>query len=690
MISKNNFAELYQESISASDTFWLEQAKQNLAWITQPTLACRCNWNANQGPIYTQWFTDGILNVSYNCLDRHVAKTPNKTALIWQGEQEDNVITYTYSELLHEVCACAHMLKKCSVQKGSRVAIFLPMIPASVITMLACARIGAIHIVIFSGISAQALALRLADVNPDLLITATHALHNGKTIQLYKTVTDAYKIIITQPKTLVIEHDLAPGTITTPIAENHLRWHERIKGCPSFYDCKPMAAEDTLFILHTSGSTGKPKGLVHTSAGYLLYAALTTKWAFDLQPTDIFWCTADIGWITGHTYGVYGPLANGATILMYESTPLYPAPSRCAHIIHKFGVTTLYTAPTLIRLLATHKDTHGFDANTSASLRILGSVGEVLDSASAQWYTKVIGNNHCSLVNTWWQTETGGIMLAPLPIIHTAQSHIDNQSENLPDIHEANLPVENLSKASANTVDKKLFGIAEDTHNTPVSEEQCSNSSSDTVGLPFFGTTPVLVKATKESSIAQLCFSQPWPGVARTIYNDHACYINTYFAPNTGLYTSGDGAYQDSEHNFYITGRIDDVINVSGHRISAAEVEAAILQHQACSEAAVVGAPHAIKGSCLYAFIITNTPIADIELFEKEVQSTIRTIIGPIAKLDYIHVITELPKTRSGKIMRRILRKIVEGCGSIIELGDLSTIVNQECIATIITERKNT
>ncbi|KKR95946.1 MAG: Acetyl-coenzyme A synthetase [candidate division TM6 bacterium GW2011_GWE2_41_16] len=615
-----NYAHEYALSVNNPSKYWLEQSS-NIAWSKTPTRGCSYNWESTKGTIFTEWFADGELNITVSCLDKHAQNTPEKVALLWQGEQSDNVHTYTYKQLLEAVCQCAHMLTNLGIKTGDIIALFMPMIPETYIATLACARIGAVHSIIFSGLSAHALATRLNDLKAQTLITAASAVRNGKNIPLLDSARQARACSPSITKTVVINHDEQSS-----LESDEYNWHTEINNLPKTFEPVIRHAEDALFILYTSGSTGKPKGLVHTCGGYILYASMTHKQVFDIQPEDVYWCTADIGWITGHSYGLYGPLSNGCTSILFEGVPTYPQPDRYWQIIQKYRVTKFYTAPTVIRLLA-QAGTKWLEPYDLSSLKILGSVGEPLDPTSWQWYHTHVGKNRCHIVDTWWQTETGGVMLCALPGEHKTQA--------------------------------------------------------GTVGQPFYGIKPTLVSATEDRSITDLCITQPWPGIARTIFNDHDAYAKTYFTAHSGMYTSGDGAFLDHD-NYVITGRIDDVLNVSGHRISSAEIEGAIVKHPTCAEAAVVGQPHPIKGEGIAAFVVLSADCIETAKLLDEINLCLRSCIGPIAKVDFLYVVEGLPKTRSGKVMRRILRKIVHGTTDIVGLGDISTLLNPEIISEII------
>jgi len=628
--SEEQYKEMWEKSINDPDGFWLDQAKKRLTWTKEPTKSLEYTWDTKARKIEHTWFADGELNVSYNCLDRHLGTpTAKKTAIIWQGDADEDVQKFTYEELHKEVCKFANVLKSKGIGKGDRVAIYMGMVPELAIVMLACTRVGAIHSIIFGGFSSDAISGRVNDSDCKMLITTNTSRRGKKAIHLKKIADEALKTCPTIETCVVVkvtddECHMEPGRDV---------WYtdEMATASP---DCaaEPMNAEDPLFILYTSGSTGKPKGVVHTTGGYLLHTTLTHEIVFNVHEDDVYWCTADIGWVTGHSYIVYGPLANGATSVMFEGVPTFPDAGRFWQVCDKFGITVFYTAPTAIRALMRLGDEWPAKYKLD-TLRILGSVGEPINPEAWMWYYEKVGRGKCPIVDTWWQTETGGFMITPMPGAHT------------------------LKPGSAN---RPFFGV-----DARVLRDDASQCDANEGG--------------------KLCIMKPWPGMMRTMWGDHDRFIDTYFTMYDDTYFAGDGCRVDPDGDFWLMGRIDDVVNVSGHRIGTAEVESALVSHDKVAEAAVTPVPHEIKGQGLYAYVTLVDGVAETDELKKELVMHVRSEIGPIATPEAIQYAPALPKTRSGKIMRRILRKIAEK--STDNLGDISTLADPSVVESLIKNR---
>ena len=632
-INRKTYDDLYAESIKSPEIFWGKHG-QRIDWIKPYTKVKNTSYKKNN--ISIQWFEDGTLNISANCIDRHLRDNSQKKAIIWESDDGEVTRIYTYQQLYEEVSKFGNVLKNLGTKKGDRVTIYMPMIPEATFAMLACARIGAIHSVVFGGFSPEALAGRIHDCKSKIIITADEGIRGGKIIPLKANVDDAIKIAnglgTEVEKSLVIQRT---GNKISWDPSIDTWYHEEIEKVSDSCPPEEMAAEDPLFILYTSGSTGKPKGVLHTSGGYIVYASMTHQYIFDYKPDDVYWCAADVGWITGHSYIVYGPLSNAATVVMYEGLPNHPNASRCWEIIDKYSVNIFYTAPTAIRALMGAGDEY-VKCTDRSSLRLLGTVGEPINPEAWNWYFNVVGDAKSPIVDTWWQTETGGIMISPLP----------------------------------GAIDQKPGSAT----------------------LPFFGIQPAIVdadgKILDNECSGNLVVCDSWPGQMRTVYGDHKRFESTYFSTYEEMYFTGDGCRRDSDGYYWITGRVDDVINVSGHRLGTAEVESALVSNKKVSESAVVGFPHNIKGQGIYAFVTLKAGIDfEDEAISKELNSTVRDVIGPIASPDHIQITSSLPKTRSGKIMRRILRKIAEN--NFGDLGDTSTLADPTVVDDLISNRKN-
>jgi acetyl-CoA synthetase len=627
-VDEAKYNEMYARSVKDPDGFWLEQTK-TLDWTKAPTKAG--NWSFAPGNISIKWFEDGVLNASYNCIDRHLEKRGDQVAIIFEGDDPGVSKKVTYKQLHQEVCKFANVLKAHGVKKGDRVTIYLPMILEAAYAILACARIGAPHSVVFGGFSPDSLAGRIKDAASTIVITADEGLRGSKKVAL-KDNADAAADKAGGVKTMIVVRHT--GGKVNMQAGRDVYYDEAAKSVSADCPCEPMNAEDPLFLLYTSGSTGQPKGVLHTTAGYLLHVSLTHKYTFDYHDGDIYWCTADIGWVTGHSYIIYGPLANGATTLMFEGIPTYPDISRFWNVVDKHQVNIFYTAPTAIRSLMQAGDAP-VKKTSRKSLRLLGSVGEPINPEAWEWYHRVVGDDRCPIIDTWWQTETGGTLIAPLP---------------------------GATKLKPGSATK-----------------------------PFFGVVPAIVdadgKVLEGKCEGNLCMARSWPGQLRTVYGDHARFEQTYFSTYKGMYFSGDGCRRDADGYYWITGRVDDVINVSGHRMGTAEVESSLVAHEAVSEAAVVGYPHDIKGQGIYAYVTLMAGIEPSEQLRKDLVAWVRKDIGPIASPDLIQFAPGLPKTRSGKIMRRILRKIAEDePGS---LGDTTTLADPTVVTDLVDNRQN-
>ncbi|MBU6448946.1 MAG: acetate--CoA ligase [Rhodospirillales bacterium] len=624
-VNRARYEEMARRADAEPETFWAEECKR-ITWIKPPAKIKNTSF---QGNVSIKWFEDGTLNASANCLDRHLAERGDQVAIIWEGDDPESSLKVTYRELHEQVCRLANVLTARGIKKGDVVTIYLPMVVEAAVALLACARIGAIHSVVFGGFSPDSLASRIQDCGSVALITADEGRRGGRRVALKANADEALKTCPGMKTVVVVK---VTGGDVAMQAGRDVWLHEEAAKVPATHEAVEMNAEDPLFILYTSGSTGKPKGVLHTTGGYMVWASFTHQYVFDYQPGEIYWCTADVGWVTGHSYIVYGPLANGATTLMFEGVPNYPTTSRFWEVVDKHQVNIFYTAPTAIRALM--RDGEGPVKKTSRkSLRILGSVGEPINPEAWRWYYHVVGDDRCPIMDTWWQTETGGLMISPLP----GATDLKPGS--------ATLPLPGVKPLLVDGEGKELTGVAE----------------------------------------GNLCIADSWPGQMRSVYGDHERFVQTYFSTFKGLYFSGDGARRDEEGYYWITGRVDDVINVSGHRMGTAEVESALVAHEAVAEAAVVGFPHDIKGQGIYAYVTLVADAEPSEALRKELIVWVRKEIGPIAAPDVIQWAPGLPKTRSGKIMRRILRKIA--ANETDSLGDTSTLADPGVVAELVENR---
>ncbi len=629
LANKAQYQKKYSDSIKNNNSFWKKEGKR-ITWIKPYKKIKDVKYSKDE--VRIKWFEDGTLNASANCIDRHLKDKKDKTAIIWVGDDPKDTQKISYKQLHQKVSKAANGLKKLGIQKGDRVTIYLTMIPELAILMLACARIGAVHSIIFGGFSAESISGRVNDCKSEYIITADEGVRGGKTIPLKATTDEALSNCPDVKKCIVVKRT---GNYVYWEQGRDVWYHDLIKDVPNYCEPEEMSAEDPLFILYTSGSTGKPKGVLHTTGGYMVYASMTHQYIFNYKPNDIYWCTADIGWVTGHSYIIYGPLANGATTIMFEGVPNYPDSSRWWQIVDKYKVNTFYTAPTAIRALMREGD-DPVNKTSRKSLKLLGTVGEPINPEAWMWYYKTVGNSKCPIVDTWWQTETGGILIAP-------------QTGAIP-----------LKPGSATK--------------------------------PFYGIKPVLVnkdgKEIKGEGEGRLCIAQSWPGQMRTVYGDHQRFIDTYFSQFDGKYFTGDGCKRDKDGYYWITGRVDDVIIVSGHNLGTAEIESAFVAHPKVAEAAVVGYPHDIKGNGLYCYVTLNAGENETGDLDRELKLWVRKQIGPLATPDLIQFTPGLPKTRSGKIMRRILRKIAANEHG--QLGDTTTLADPGVVDSLVENRKNT
>lgn len=630
LVNNDKYEEMYHESINDPDAFWGRHGKR-IDWIKPYTKVKETNFSAPNVSI--KWYSDGTLNASANCLDRHLANNGDDIAIIWEGDDAKDQRKISYRQLHHDVCKFANGLKAKGVKRGDIVSIYMPMVPEAAVAMLACARIGAVHSIIFGGFSSESISSRVIDGQAKVIITADEGPRGGRMVPLKGNIDEA----LANPKVTTVETVIVLQRTGGDIdwhQDRDVWWHDLTDSVSDDCPAEEMSAEDPLFILYTSGSTGTPKGVLHTTGGYMVYASMTHEYVFDYKKGDVYWCTADVGWITGHSYMVYGPLANGATVLIHEGVPNYPTPSRLGEIIDRHQVNQLYTAPTLIRALMA-KGTAFFDNFDGSSLRVLGSVGEPINPEAWRWYNDIIGKGNSPIVDTWWQTETGGILITPLPGATAAK---------------------------------------------PGSATR-----------PFFGVQPAIVdaegKILEGEAAGSLVILDSWPGQMRTVFGDHERFQMTYFQTFHNMYTTGDGAKRDADGYYWITGRVDDVINVAGHRMGTAEVESSLVSHPSVAEAAVVGYPHDIKGQGIYAYVTLNDDVEETEELRKELKVWVRKDLGAIAAPDMVQWAPGLPKTRSGKIMRRVLRKIA--ANEIDELGDSSTLADPSVLDTLIGNRQN-
>jgi acetyl-CoA synthetase len=628
LIADSEYQTMYAESLADNDAFWAKHGKR-IDWIKPYTEISDVSYDA--ADLHIRWFSDGTLNAAANCLDRHLEERGDQTAIIWEGDDPADSRHITYTELHAEVCKFANVLKAEGAKKGDRITIYMPMIPEAAVAMLACVRIGAVHSVVFGGFSPDALAGRIRDCDSNMVITSDEGVRGGRPIPLKANTDAALDSCPDCNKVIVVRRT---GGEINWVAGRDVWYHEAMDGSSALCPAEEMNAEDPMFILYTSGSTGKPKGVLHTTGGYMVYASMTHEYVFDYHQGDVYWCTADVGWVTGHSYIVYGPLANGAITLMFEGVPTYPDSSRFWQVVEKHKVNIFYTAPTAIRALMREGDAPVTGTDRS-SLRLLGSVGEPINPEAWMWYRDVVGDGRCPIVDTWWQTETGGILITPLP--------------------------------------------------------GATATKPGSATRPFFGIDPVLVDGDNNvldgAADGNLCINRSWPGQMRTVYGDHQRFIETYFTTFPGRYFSGDGARRDADDYFWITGRVDDVLNVSGHRMGTAEIESALVAHPQVAESAVVGYPHDIKGQGIYAYVTLVEGVESSDELVAELRQWTRKEIGPIATPDLLQWAPQLPKTRSGKIMRRILRKIA--ANDYADLGDTSTLTDPSVVTDLVDNRQN-